>query len=70
MPGRGGAGPLGQGPGAGRGRGMGRGGGNRQGAGPEGNCICPACGTKASHQAGTPCSSMSCSKCGARMIRE
>jgi len=68
MPGKDGTGPLGQGPGAGRG--MGRGGGNRQGAGPGGNCICPACGTKASHQAGTPCSSMSCSKCGARMIRE
>ena len=62
MPGKDGTGPLGQGPGAGRGRGMGRGAVNRQGAGPGGNCICPACGTKVSHQAGAPCSSMNCPK--------
>jgi len=61
-------GPLGQGPGMGRG--MGRGGGNRQGAGPRGNCICPSCGAKVSHQAGVPCASMDCPTCGARMIRE
>jgi len=70
MPGKDGTGPLGQGPGASRGRGMGRGAGNRRGAGPGGDCVCPSCGTKASHQAGIPCSSVNCPKCGARMIRE
>ena len=68
MPFRDGTGPLGQGPRTGRG--MGRGGGNRQGAGPGGNCICPACGAKIPHQAGAPCASMNCPKCGAYMIRE
>ncbi len=52
------------------GRGMGRGAGNRQGVGPGGNCICPGCGTKIVHQAGTPCFSMSCPRCGIRMVRE
>lgn len=68
-----GTGPLGQGPGMGRGmgRGGGRGrmGGNRPGAGPGGYCICPSCGTKIPHQAGIPCASMSCPKCGSRMVR-
>ena len=68
MPRGDGTGPLGQGPGMGRG--MGRGAGNRRGAGPGGNCVCPACGEKVVHQAGTPCSSMSCPKCGVRMVRE
>ena len=68
MPGKDGTGPLGQGSVVGKG--MGRVGRNCQGAGPGGNCICPACGTKVSHQAGAPCSSMNCPKCGARMIRE
>lgn len=78
MPRGDGTGPLGQGPVAGRGRGggIGRGAGsvrmvgNRIGAGPGGNCICPACGTKVPHAAGVPCASMNCPKCGARMIRE
>jgi len=69
-----GTGPLGQGPGTGRGmgRGGGRGrmGGNRPGAGPGGECICPSCGLKIPHQVGTPCGSISCSKCGSRMVRE
>jgi len=64
MPRGDGTGPMGQGPR------MGRGAGNRQGAGPGGNCVCPACGEKVVHQAGTPCSSMSCPKCGVRMVRE
>jgi len=68
MPGKDGTGPLGRGPGMGRG--MGRGGGNRQGAGPGGNCVCPGCGIKVTHPAGTPCASMNCPKCGMRMVRE
>ena len=68
MPRGDGTGPMGQGPGMGRG--MGRGVGNRQGLGPKGNCACPACGEKVIHQAGTPCASMNCPKCGVRMVRE
>lgn len=70
-----GTGPIGQGPGRGargRGQGAGRGrmAGNRAGAGPGGYCICPSCGEKISHQAGIPCYSTNCPKCGTRMIRE
>ena len=68
MPRGDGTGPLGQG--SGRGRGMGRGFGNLQGSGPGGNCVCPACGEKVFHQAGKPCASMNCPKCGIRMVRE
>jgi len=68
MPGKDGTGPLGQGPGMGRGRG--KGGGNRQGVGPGGNCVCPACGAKVVHQTGMPCTSMNCPKCGIMMVRE
>ena len=76
MPGGDGTGPLGQGPlmgrgrGRGRGRGMGIGRGRMGVAGPAGNCICSACGTKVAHAAGTPCASMNCPKCGMRMVRE
>ena len=83
MPRGDGTGPAGQGPGTGRGmgmgggRGMGRGasmgrgrlGGNRAGAGPGGHCVCPSCGAKVPHQAGTPCAMMNCPKCGIRMVR-
>jgi hypothetical protein len=48
----------------------GRMGGSRQGAGPGGNCACPACGEKLPHKQGTPCYNMSCPKCGTRMVRE
>ncbi len=75
-----GTGPLGRGPGTGRGggRGFGRGGGsgrgrmggNRPGAGPAGFCICPSCGEKVPHQAGVPCYSLDCPKCGMGMVRE
>lgn len=72
-----GGGGRGMGPGGGRGMGRGRGpggGGLGQGRGfgpgPGGNCICPSCGTKTPHQAGTPCRETSCPKCGTRMIRE
>jgi uncharacterized protein len=74
--GRQGTGPLGQGPmtgrGLGRGVGMGRSQGSgrgRTGLGPGGNCVCPACGTKSTHQAGMPCATIKCSKCGIRMVR-
>lgn len=68
-------GPMGQGPGTGRGRGMGRGagrgrmGGNRAGAGPGSECVCSSCGAKVSHQVGAPCYSVTCPKCGSRMVR-
>ena len=75
MPGGDRTGPPGGG-GAGGGRGMGRGGagggrmgGNRQGAGPSGECVCPGCGEHLPHQAGTPCYSLSCPKCGSKMVR-
>ncbi len=65
-----GTGPLGQGPGVERGMGRGRGGMRKSSAGPGGYCICPNCGEKLSHQAGIPCSSVSCPKCGTRMTRQ
>lgn len=58
----------GTGPGApGRGQGRGRRG---IGVGPGGNCICAVCGIKVAHQAGIPCSSIKCPKCGGNMTRE
>jgi len=73
MPGGDRTGPFAGGPGTGRGmgRGGGRGrmGGNQSGAGPDGKCICPGCGTKTVHQAGVPCYSMNCPKCGTKMVR-
>lgn len=39
------------------------------GLGPGGECICPKCGTKASHGSGTPCYTLKCPKCGIRMTR-
>ncbi|MCK5706827.1 MAG: hypothetical protein KAI43_04180 [Candidatus Aureabacteria bacterium] len=69
-----GTGPLGNGSGTGRGmgRGGGRGrmGGNSPGAGPSGYCVCSQCGEKTLHQAGVPCYSVSCPKCGTKMIRK
>lgn len=62
--------PRGDGTGPGMKRDMGGGGGNRFGAGPGGNCVCPACGTKVPHQAGAPCASINCPKCGTKMVRE
>jgi hypothetical protein len=48
----------------------GRMGGTRPGSGPGGNCICPSCGEKVPHKQGVPCYSVSCPKCGTRMVRE
>ena len=71
----GGGGP-GTGKGGGRGRGIGRGGkgqgrmgGTQAGAGPAGNCVCPSCGNSVPHQLSTPCYSISCPQCGAKMVR-
>ena len=66
--------PGGSGPGTGRGIGRGGGGGgrmggNRPGAGPSGECVCPSCGGRVPHQAGTPCYNLNCPKCGAKMAR-
>ena len=62
----------GQGGGQGRGQGggMGRGAGNKPGSGPGGNCVCPSCGERVPHQAGTRCLDITCPKCGAKMVRE
>ncbi|MGB9596944.1 MAG: hypothetical protein ACPL7B_11750 [Candidatus Poribacteria bacterium] len=75
MPRGDGTGPRGMGPGTGRGMGrqsggrLGRMGGNRAGAGPDGNCVCPSCGTMIPHQAGVPCFQHKCPKCGTNMVR-
>jgi len=71
MPRSDGTGPLGQGPGMGRGMGRSRGrmGGNCPSTGPGGECVCPSCGARISHQAGVPCYSVNCPKCGSRMVR-
>ena len=62
--------PGGGGRGLGRGQGgSGRMGGNRPGSGPCGECICPSCGARLPHQVGTPFYSMSCPKCGAKMVK-
>jgi uncharacterized protein len=78
MPRGDGTGPGGQGPGTGQGRGLGRGISGRTGgrgrmggsaAGLGGECICPSCKTRVSHQPGVPCFEMNCPKCGAKMVR-
>ena len=66
--------PWGSGPGTGRGsgrrgEGAGKMGSNRPGAGPSGECVCPNCGERLTHQAGVPCYNMNCPKCGAKMAR-
>jgi len=66
--------PWGSGPATGRGigrgsRGSGRMRGTSPGAGPGGDCVCPNCGARVSHQVGTPCYNLSCPKCGAKMVR-
>ena len=40
-----------------------------QAAGPGGECVCPKCGYKTTHQVGVPCYQKSCPKCGAKMSR-
>jgi len=73
MPRGDGTGPAGQGPGTGRGAGAGKGQGigrmGGQSLGPGGSCVCPSCGTKVAHEAGSPCYDISCPKCGTKMVR-
>lgn len=57
----------------GRGQGGKQGSGNRnrrRGAGPDGTCVCPACGHKEKHAAGQPCFEQKCPECGAQMVRD
>jgi predicted Fe-Mo cluster-binding NifX family protein len=61
----------------GGGRGSGQGGGpgrDRMGkpfqAGPTGECVCPNCGERMSHERGVPCLHTVCPKCGAQMSRQ
>jgi hypothetical protein len=59
----------------GMGRGMrrgtkGRGRMNGFAAGPNGECICPKCKHKVTHQTGVPCYKQKCPKCGSAMTRE
>lgn len=70
MPEGDGTGPSGQGPvGGRRSRGQGRGQGGRFG-GPEGNCVCTACGHETPHTPGVYCSQVKCEKCGSPMVRK
>lgn len=57
----------------GRGQGRNAGQGRRGGAvgeGPAGYCVCPKCGEKVKHIAGTPCTAMKCPKCESFLLRE
>ncbi len=60
-------------PPGGRFRAPGRGGRGRQpggfGLGPDGECVCPSCGTRVPHQRGVPCYEHRCPKCGTSMTR-
>jgi hypothetical protein len=60
----------GSGTGQGLGRGRGRGRMCGKGLGPDGNCVCPSCGTVVQHQQGVPCFQLKCPKCGAKMTRQ
>ena len=56
------------------GGGFGRGGGHRGlgggfACGPGGECLCPNCGYRESHQLGVPCHTKKCPKCEALMTR-
>jgi hypothetical protein len=55
----------------GRGAGKsGRGGRGQKGGGPDGECVCPSCGKRTSHERGVPCIEVSCPECGTAMTRE
>ena len=59
MPGKDGTGPVGGKPGR-----------AGTGVGPNGKCVCPKCGEKVSHTAGTPCTSLKCPKCNSSLVRD
>lgn len=44
-------------------------GGGKFSAGPGGECTCPKCGYKKTHQTGQPCYQKKCPKCGSPMTR-
>ncbi len=49
---------------------QGRGRMGQRGLGPGGLCKCLRCGTRIPHQRGMPCYTVSCPRCGAKMVRE
>lgn len=53
-----------------KGSGYGRGGGNKPGSGPDGQCVCPKCGYKKTHEVGERCVDLKCPNCGTQLIRE
>jgi hypothetical protein len=59
---------TGQGPGVGQKCGCG-GSAGRTGKGPQGTCVCMACGHQVSHEPGVPCREVKCSLCGGAMTR-
>ncbi len=61
--GRGGQGAGGMGGERGQGTGIGR-------MGDGGFCLCPKCGHRAPHNAGSPCLKERCPSCGSAMVRE
>jgi uncharacterized protein len=74
MPGKDRTGPQGTGRGTGNGfnkdQGKGRGRNGRAfSAGPGGECVCPKCGKKESHNAGQPCNQIICENCNIPMTR-
>lgn len=77
MPRGDGTGPRGTGPVTGKGAGSGTGasgGAGRgrmggKGLGPNGDCVCPACGTHTPHERGVPCLQQKCPQCGSAMVR-
>ena len=50
--------------------GLGRNNGDKAGAGPDGKCICPECGTETEHETGKACNEQTCPDCVAKMTRK
>lgn len=40
------------------------------GRGPDGNCVCPKCGYRVSHEKGTPCGTLKCPTCNVNLERK